>query len=142
MTSRNWFRAGRRFETAGNPGGIPGCQKRILKHSILLFKRGEQGMRSQKLLISTILGAIVFCCGVTVGQEPVQDIDRKVHPNLAEAQNLVVQANKQIIIAQKGNKYDMAGHAEKAREHLVQANQELKLAAEAANAANAGHKKK
>jgi hypothetical protein len=99
-------------------------------------------MRSQKLLISTILGAIVFCCGVTVGQEPVQDIDRKVHPNLAEAQNLVVQANKRIIVAQKDNKYDMQGHAEKAREHLVQANQELKLAAEAANAANAGHKKK
>jgi hypothetical protein len=34
----------------------------------------------------------------------------------------------------------MGGHAEKAREHLVQANQELKLAAEAANAA--GKKKK
>jgi len=42
---------------------------------------------------------MVFCCGVTLAQEPVQDIDRKVHPNLAEAQNLVVQANKYIIVA-------------------------------------------
>ena len=99
-------------------------------------------MRRQKLLISTFLGAMVFCCGLTLAQEPVQDIDRKVHPNLAEAQNLVVQANKHIIVAQKDNKYEMGGHAEKAREHLVQANQELKLAAEAANAANAGRKKK
>jgi hypothetical protein len=35
---------------------------------------------------------------------------------------------------------DMQGHAEKARELLVQVNQELKLAAEAANAANAKRK--
>lgn len=99
-------------------------------------------MRKQKPLISTILGVVVFCCGVTLAQEPVQDIDRKVHPNLAEAQNHVAQANKYIIIAQKDNKNDMQGHAEKARQLLVQANQELKLAAEAANAANAGRKKK
>lgn len=99
-------------------------------------------MRRQQLLVSTMLGAIVFCCGLTLAQEPVQDIDRKVHPNLAEAQNHVAQANKYIIVAQKDNKYDMQGHAEKARQLLVQANQELKLAAEAANAANAGRKKK
>jgi hypothetical protein len=99
-------------------------------------------MRRQKLLINTILGATVFCCGLTLAQEPVQNIDRKVHPNLAEAQNHVAQANKYIIVAQKDNKNDMQGHAEKARQLLVQANQELKLAAEAANAANAGEKKK
>jgi hypothetical protein len=40
----------------------------------------------------------------------------------------------------KTNKYDMGGHAEKARQHLVEANRELKLAAETANAA--GKKKK
>ena len=99
-------------------------------------------MRKRKLLISTILGATFFCCALTLAQEPVQDIDRKVHPNLAEAQNHVAQANKYITIAQKDNKYDMQGHAEKARQLLVQANQELKLAAEAANAANAGRKKR
>lgn len=97
-------------------------------------------MRRQRMLISTMLGAIVFCCGATLAQEPVQDIDRKVHPNLAEAQNHVAQANKYIIVAQKDNKYDMGGHAEKARQHLVEANRELKLAAETANAA--GKKKK
>ncbi|MGA8619992.1 MAG: hypothetical protein WB660_15900 [Candidatus Sulfotelmatobacter sp.] len=93
-------------------------------------------MRKRNLLISTILGASLFCSGVTLAQEPVQDINPKVHPNLAEAQKHVVQANNYIIAAQKDNRYDMKGHAEKARQLLVQANQELKLAAEAANAAN------
>jgi hypothetical protein len=69
----------------------------------------------------------------------VLDIDKKLHPNLAAAQMHVVQANNYIIAARKDNKYDMQGHGEKARQFLVQANQEPKLAAEAANAANAGH---
>lgn len=98
-------------------------------------------MRKPKLLTSTILGATLLCCGLTLAQEPVQDIDRKIHPNLAEAQNHVVQANKYIVEAQKANHDDMRGHAEKARTLLVEANKELKLAAEAANAANAGRKK-
>ena len=98
-------------------------------------------MRKPKLLTSTILGATLLCCGLTLAQEPVLDIDRKIHPNLAEAQNHVVQANKYIVEAQKANHDDMRGHAEKARTLLVEANRELKLAAEAANAANAGRKK-
>jgi len=97
-------------------------------------------MKRSNLLVSTILGASLFCGGVTLAQEPVQDISAKVHPNLAAAQNHVVQANKYIATAQKDNKYDMKGHAEKARQLLVQANEELKLAAEAANAAGARKK--
>ncbi len=92
-------------------------------------------MRKRKLLTSTILGATLLCCGLTLAQEPVQDIDPKIHPNLAEAQNHVVQANRYIVEAQKANRDDMRGHAEKARSLLVEANKELKLAAEAANAA-------
>ena len=98
-------------------------------------------MRTPKLLTSTILGATLLCCGLALAQEPVQDIDAKIHPNLAEAQNHVAQANKYIVAAQKANRDDMRGHAEKARTLLVEANKELKLAAEAANAANAGKKK-
>ena len=98
-------------------------------------------MRKPKLLTSTILGATLLCCGLTLAQEPVQDIDAKIHPNLAEAQNHVVQANRAIAVAQKDNRNDMRGHAEKARQLLVEANKELKLAAEAANAANARRKK-
>jgi hypothetical protein len=98
-------------------------------------------LKKRSLLINTILSTALFCSGVTFAQEPVQDIDQKKHPVLAAAQNHIIQANRDILESQKDNKEDMQGHAEKARQLLVQANQELKLAAEAANAA-ASQKKK
>lgn len=85
--------------------------------------------------------AAVLLCAASFAQEPVEDISAKVHPNLAAAQKHVVAANAAIATAQKDNRYDMKGHAEKARQLLVQANNELKLAAEAANAAGAAKKK-
>ena len=42
-------------------------------------------------------------------------------------------AYQRIVAAQKANEWDMEGHAQKAKELLDQVNQELKLAAEAAN---------
>jgi|SRR5271167_895978 len=92
-------------------------------------------------VFTAILSAVLFC-GVTLAQEPVLDIDKNHHPNLAEAQRLVVQANHYIAEAQKDNRYDMKGHAEKARQLLAQVNQELRAAANAANAANAAAQKK
>ena len=83
--------------------------------------------------ITTIASVLLFCI-LIAAQEPVVDIDKGRHPNLAEAQRLVVEANHYIAEAQKDNHYDMKGHAEKARQLLVQVNQELKAAAEAANA--------
>lgn len=91
-------------------------------------------MTKKSLLINTFLSAALFCSAVTLAQDPVQDIDKNHHANLAAAQSHVVQANNYIIAAQKDNKYDMQGHAEKARQLLAQVNQELKLAADAANA--------
>ena len=84
--------------------------------------------------VTTVVSILAFCLILTA-QEPVTDIDKKLHPNLAEAQRLVVQANHYVEVAQKDNRYDMKGNAEKARDLLVQANNELKAAAEAANAA-------
>jgi len=52
----------------------------------------------------------------------------------------VVQANHYIVLAQQQNGYDMKGHAEKARQLLVEVNAELKNAASAANAANDARK--
>jgi hypothetical protein len=98
-------------------------------------------MTNKSLLIGTILSAALFSV-LTGAQEPVLDIDKNIHPNLAAAQNHVVEANKYVTIAQKDNREDMKGHAEKARQLLAQVNQELKLAAEAANAANAAKQKK
>jgi hypothetical protein len=82
--------------------------------------------------VTAILSVLLFCA-LTAGQEPVVDIDQKIHPNLYEAQRLVVQANHYVEEAQKDNRYDMRGHAERARQLLAQVNQELKAAAEAAN---------
>jgi hypothetical protein len=84
--------------------------------------------------VTAVFSVFAFCLLLTA-QEPVVDIDKKIHPNLAEAQRLVVDANHYVELAQKDNRYDMKGHAEKARDLLVQVNNELKAAAEAANAA-------
>ncbi len=97
---------------------------------------------TKKMRVSTAILAAVLLCGISLAQRPVVDISPKVHPNLAEAQRLIVQANDYIARAQKDNRGDMRDHAEKARALLAQANQELKAAAEAANAANAGKKKR
>ena len=97
-------------------------------------------MKTKAFAYPALLAAILLC-GVTLAQEPVEDISPKVHPNLAAAQKHVVEANREITTAQKDNRYDMKGHAEKARQLLVEVNNELKAAAEAANAAGAAKKK-
>lgn len=79
--------------------------------------------------------AILVFCMLMAAQQPVVDIDKRVHPNLAAAQQHIVVANRYIATAQKDNRYDMQGHAEKARQLLMQADQELKAAAAAANSA-------
>jgi hypothetical protein len=98
-------------------------------------------MRKSIRALTAVLATLLFC-GLTLAQEPVVNIDGKIHPNLLKAQQLIAEANKYIVIAQKDNRYDMKGNASNARKHLVEASEELKLAAEAANAANAAQKKK
>ena len=88
---------------------------------------------NKRLRLSAALFLAVMFCGVASTQEPVLDIDPKIHPNLAEAQRHVVEANREIANAQKDNRYDMRDHAEKARQLLVEVNRELKAAAETAN---------
>jgi hypothetical protein len=84
--------------------------------------------------LAGMVSLLAFCVMIAA-QEPTVDIDKKVHPNLAAAQQHIIQANRYITTAQKDNRYDMKDHAEKARQLLMQADQELKAAAEAANAA-------
>jgi uncharacterized protein YbaP (TraB family) len=92
-------------------------------------------MTKRTRVLAVLFTAVLFG-SLTIAQEPVQDIDRNIHPNLAEAQRCVVEANQFINAAQKDNGYDMRGHAERARQLLVQVNNELKAAALAANAAH------
>ena len=85
-------------------------------------------MTQRTLVIPATLAALLLC-GATLAQEPVVDIN----PNLAAAQRHVVEANRAIAESQRENKWDMHGHAEKARQLLVEVNNELKAAAETAN---------
>jgi len=71
--------------------------------------------------------------GVAYAQRPETDIDPSRHSNLAEAQRHVVEAYNKTVEAQKANKEELGGHAEKAIQLLDQANHELKEAAEYAD---------
>jgi hypothetical protein len=67
--------------------------------------------------------------------DPVKDVDPKLHPNLAAAQSLVVDAFDKLKAAQSANEFDMSGHAQKAKEMLDKVNEQIKQAAQAANKA-------
>jgi len=90
-------------------------------------------MTKVKLALSSALAAALICGGVALAQKPVENVSGKKHPNLAAAQHLSQQAFEKLVAAQQANEWDMDGHASKAKELLEQANQQIKLAAEAAN---------
>jgi len=84
-------------------------------------------------ILKLLLGIALFCGGMAIAQKPVENINPHHHPNLAAAQRLTEQAYQKIKAAQEANEWDMEGHAQKAKDLLDQANQQLKLASEAAN---------
>jgi len=89
-------------------------------------------MRKTRILAVVI--ALLFIVGiVVVAQPPARNVSGRRHPNLAAAQRLTAQAYQKIIAAQQANEWDMQGHAQKAKDLLDQANNQLKEAAEAAN---------
>lgn len=71
--------------------------------------------------------------GLAMAQRPKQNVNAGRHPNIAAAQRLSSQAYQRILDAQKANEWDMAGHAQKAKELLEQVNNELREAATMAN---------
>jgi hypothetical protein len=90
-------------------------------------------MIGKSAVLTALLGATLFCGGAFAQGQPMQNISGKRHPNLAAAQRLTDQAYAKVMAAQQANEFDMDGHAQKAKDLLDQANQELKQAAEAAN---------
>lgn len=86
------------------------------------------------LIVSGVSALALLCGSVALAQKPVENVSAKRHPNLAAAQRLAQNAWEKLSAAQAANEFDMAGHAAKAKELLDQANQEIKMAAEAANA--------
>lgn len=87
----------------------------------------------KKLLSALALSVAVIAAGNAFADKPVRNVSGKRHPNLAAAQRLSNQAFNKIIAAQRANEWDMNGHAQKAKELLEQANEELKAAAQTAN---------
>jgi hypothetical protein len=83
--------------------------------------------------LAAFLGALLVLGGLAIAQPPARNISGARHPNLAAAQRLSRQAFERILQAQQANEWDLAGHAQKAKELLDQANNELKLAAETSN---------
>ncbi len=78
--------------------------------------------------------AMLFCISaVSNAKPPADNVNPGKHPNIAAAQRLATHAYEKIVEAQKANEFDLAGHAQKAKDLLDQVNAELKLAAETSN---------
>jgi len=93
-------------------------------------------MKQKSAYLAAALVVCLACIGVSFAQHPETNIDPARHPNLAEAQHHIQQAFEKIGEAQranKANKDQLGGHAEKAKTLLEQASHELQEAAEYAN---------
>ncbi len=89
---------------------------------------------SAKMLMVFLILAALFgfqCAGPS--RRPVLNVNSERHPNLAAAQRFLLQAYDRIVDAQKANEWDLAGHAEKAKLLIDQADAEIKMAAEVSN---------
>ena len=84
------------------------------------------------MLIGTVMGLILGCSGAIFAQAPVVNIGDR-HGNLRAAQQYIQSAWQRIDAAQVDNNYNLGGHAGKAKDLLVQADEELKQAAITAN---------
>lgn len=84
-------------------------------------------------ILSAIGGFLLLVGGIAVAQKPKENVNPGRHPNLAAAQELSRQAWQKVVDAQKANEWDMEGHAAKAKQLLDQVNNQLKMAAGAAN---------
>ncbi len=90
-------------------------------------------MKQKSVYLAAALIVCLAFIGVTFAQRPETNIDPARHANLAEAQHHILQAFEKIDEAQRVNKDQLGGHAEKAKALLDQASRELKEAAEYAN---------
>jgi len=80
--------------------------------------------------ISLVL--VLAVAGASQAQQPTVNIGER-HGNLRAAQEHIVQAYQLIGVAQQDNDSRLGGHAGRARELLIQADQELRQAANVAN---------
>ena len=98
-------------------------------------------MMRKNFLLQALFVLALLCAGILIAQTPVQNINAQRNPNLAQAQKLCNDAYQWAVKAQQANKYDMQGHAQKAKQLLVQAAQELAIAHKIADSVKPGAKK-
>ncbi len=83
-----------------------------------------------------LIPAMLVLVGASVvlfADAPAVTVDQSRHGNLARAQRSIQAAWSSINTAQRDNRYHLGGHAEKAKELLAQANQEIQYAADSAD---------
>lgn len=97
----------------------------------LLFEAGEQ-LRQAATAANKNAGPKPPVRG-DAGPEPVIDISHERHPALATAQVEIREAWRKTVAAQRANDWDMDGHAQKAKDLIFQASEEIRAAATAAN---------
>ncbi len=83
-------------------------------------------------VVATLLGALLTVGAIALAQ-PKQNVNPGHHPNLAAAQQLSEEAYQKIVAAQQANEFDMGGHAAQAKSLLEKVNNQLRMAATAAN---------
>lgn len=88
----------------------------------------------KRLKIATLMAGVLMCCAIVRAQAPYVTVDPQAHGNLSAAQNNIVEAWTAISEAQHANDAHLGGHAGRAKELLAQANQEIQLAADQADA--------
>ena len=90
-------------------------------------------MKQKSIYLPVVLAVCLAFIGVSFAQRPETNVDPSKHANLAEAQHHILQAFEKIDEAQRTNRDQLGGHAEKAKQLLDQASRELKEAAEFAD---------
>lgn len=92
-------------------------------------------MKFNRTVKNSVLALTLVASGAVVGAQ----INAGRHPHLAAAQQHGREAYRELTEAQQANDFDMGGHAQKAKDLLVQANQQLDMAVADANK-NAGRR--
>ena len=90
-------------------------------------------MTKNNVVRTLVMCSVMAGTSMMFAQGPAQNIDPNKHANLASAQASIAHAYQKIEAAQQANHDQLGDHAQKAKELLVQASQELKEAAEYAN---------
>jgi hypothetical protein len=91
--------------------------------------RGGFTVTKKNILLGLVLCFALSPTAVLIAQQPVQNVDARKHPELASAQTSIAHAYQKIDSAQQAHRDQLGGHAQKAKDLLAQAAQELSEAA-------------